>query len=144
MGVWIEFKDGVAATAYYHPGAPTKLLLGGGPKGHLEWLRDQYEVELDGQALLEVDPGTHGLMVHVCMGTVKNTGKTPLTATVQCAVPGFHQEGGTTPATIAPGATGKYHFLAGPAMHGGEVIEQKVLRDGKDIPYFDAHGASRP
>lgn len=142
LGARIEFtKNDVAAVAYFHPTDPAKLLLGGGKKDRLQYVHDQYDVELDPGTLLTTgEYGSGDVGSYHCRGTVKNNGTTPLTVKIHCKVDGvlvWEEESATTPATIAPGATGKYDFYAGPGKDT-DTVSTTVLRDGAEVPYFNA------
>ena len=141
LGASIEFKNAVSALAYVHPGAPTTVLLSGGKKGHLQDVREQYDVELDPGILHTTDQYGSETGRFTCRGSVKNRGPAPLTVQIRCSVHGLfeeHAESATTPATIAPGATGKYDFYAGTGKKTDRVTTL-ALQNGRSIPYFNAY-----
>ncbi len=143
LGARIFYKKNERlATAYYHPGLPDHLLNGGGPASRIQYLREQYTIEIDPSTVFSGKPGEEFGSFN-CKGTVQNIGTTPITPEVKCTIDDttipWSGKGATTPATLQPGQTGTYDFYVGAGKRGKTNISVSISDGGKEMPFFNAY-----
>ncbi len=143
LGVSITFKKNKrVGRAVYHPAVPDSLLVTGGDQSHTLAVEDGFPVELDPKVTFTSEPGEKSGS-YSCSGTIKNRTSAPITLKVRCTVHNVtlgdeSQEAAPAPATIPPGQTAKYDFLAGGGQED-DATSTSLLKDDKDFPYLNLY-----